>query len=73
MTPRVSISMLPCPDPMCIDVTILVHNAYSEDPLKPEEEVCRVCHGKSYIVSDSITRKALQKALTEGHFPTKKD
>jgi len=53
MTPIVSIKSIPCPDPECIDGIILVHNAYSEDPLKPEEQPCDTCGGRGFLVHES--------------------
>jgi len=55
MSPIVSIKAFPCPDPECVDGIILVHNVYSADPLKPEEQTCDVCGGKSYVVLESTT------------------
>jgi hypothetical protein len=55
MTPQVSVQVIPCPDPNCVDGIILVHNAYSEDPLTPEKQVCDMCGGRSFLVHESIT------------------
>jgi hypothetical protein len=55
MTPIVSIKAVPCPDPECVDGVILVYNAYSENPLEPEEQTCDICGGKSYLVEESIS------------------
>jgi hypothetical protein len=55
MTPIVSIQATPCPDPECVDGMILVHNAYSEDPLKPEAQICDTCGGRGFLMCESIT------------------
>jgi hypothetical protein len=55
MTPIVSVKAFPCPDPQCVDGIILVHNAYSTDPLIPEEQPCDHCEGKGYIVQECTT------------------
>ena len=55
MTPIVSIQAVPCPDPECVNGIILVHNAYSETPLIPEEQTCDVCGGSGFLVHESIT------------------
>ncbi len=47
-TPEVTV----CPDPDCIDGKIVVHNAYSPDPLKGEEQVCDRCAGQAYLVAE---------------------
>ncbi len=39
-----------CPDPDCIAGKIVVHNAYSPDPLKGEEQVCDRCAGRGSLV-----------------------
>jgi len=44
-------NVIPCPDPQCEDGVIAVHNAYSADPLKPEEKPCDVCGGKGFLLS----------------------
>ncbi len=51
MTPTISTKALPCPDSECVDGYILVHNAYSPDPLKGERQKCDVCGGTGYIIS----------------------
>lgn len=53
MTPTVSIHSSPCPDPECIDGKILVYNAYSADPLKPEVQPCDICNGTGFLVHES--------------------
>ena len=55
MAPTVSIQSIPCPDPECVNGIILVYNAYSADPLKPEEQLCDTCKGRSFLVRESIT------------------
>ncbi len=55
MTPIVSVQSIPCPDPECADGIILVHNAYSPEPLKPEEQICDICGGRGFLVQESIT------------------
>ena len=55
MTPIVSVQSIPCPDPECVDGTILVHNAYSADPLTPEEQTCDTCGGRGFLVHESTT------------------
>jgi len=52
MTPTVSVQSIPCPDPECVDGIILVHNAYSADPLKPEEQTCDTCGGRGFLVQE---------------------
>jgi len=56
MTPIVSIRVIPCSDPECADGFILVHNAYSPTPLKPEKQRCDICGGKGYLVLESTTK-----------------
>jgi hypothetical protein len=53
MTPTVSIHSSPCPDPGCLDGKILVYNAYSAEPLKPEVQTCDICNGTGYLVHES--------------------
>ena len=55
MTPILSVQAFPCPDPACVDGVILVHNAYSDDPLKPEEQTCDTCGGNAFLVRERIT------------------
>jgi hypothetical protein len=55
MTPKVSIEAMPCPDPECVEGMILVYNAYSPDPRKPEKQICDRCFGRGYIVSETVT------------------
>lgn len=55
MTPIVSVQSIPCPDPDCVGGKILVHNAYSSDPLVPEEQICDTCNGQSFVVKERIT------------------
>ena len=55
MVPTVSIQSVPCPDPECVDGIILVHNAYSTDPLKAEEQPCDTCNGRGFLVHERIT------------------
>ena len=40
----------PCPDPDCDNGVILVHDAYSKDPLIGEKQVCPVCFGLGFLV-----------------------
>lgn len=54
MNPRVSIQSQPCPDPHCIDGRIVVHNAYSGDPLKGEEQICDLCSGNGFLVTETF-------------------
>ena len=54
MTPRVSVQSQPCPDLYCIDGRIVVHNAYSDDPLRGEEQACDLCSGSGFIVTEKI-------------------
>ena len=53
MTPIVSVQAIPCPDPECVDGIILVYNAYSANPLVPEEQICDTCGGRSFLVRES--------------------
>ena len=55
MTPTVSVQSVPCPDSECVNGIILVNNAYSSDPLKPEEQPCDTCGGKAFLVQERIT------------------
>ena len=55
MTPIVSVQSVPCPDPECVDGIILVHNAYSVDPLKPAKQPCDTCGGRGFLVCESTT------------------
>ena len=55
MTPIVSIQAVPCPDPACVDGVILVNNAYSDNPLIPEEQPCDRCGGRGFLVSEDTT------------------
>ena len=55
MTPIVSIQAVPCPDPECVDGVILVNNAYSDNPLVPEEQSCDRCGGRGFLVSEDTT------------------
>lgn len=52
MTPTVSIHSSPCPDLQCVDGKILVHNAYSADPLTPEVQPCDICGGTGFLVHE---------------------
>lgn len=54
MTPRVSIQSQPCPDPHCLGGYIVVHNVYSVTPLKGEEQVCDLCGGNGYLVTETF-------------------
>jgi len=47
---KVSIVTIPCPDPKCFNGKIIVHNAYSPDPLVGEEQPCNRCGGKGFLV-----------------------
>ena len=53
MTPLVSIQSVPCPDTECVGGFILVHNAYSADPLKAEVQICDLCGGTGFMVHES--------------------
>ena len=53
MVPKISVEVVPCPDPTCVDGVILVHNAY-KDPLVPEEQPCDRCGGKGYLVFEDV-------------------
>lgn len=44
-------TLIPCPDPDCESGIIYVNNAYSADPLKPEEQACDRCGGLGFLVS----------------------
>lgn len=44
-------NLIPCPDPDCENGVIYVHNAYSADPLKAEEQPCDTCGGRGFILS----------------------
>ncbi len=50
---KVSITTTPCPDPKCHNGKIVVHNAYSSDPLRGEEQACDRCDGKGFLVLQS--------------------
>ena len=54
MVPKVTISAMPCPDPACVDGVILVYNAYSEDPTKPEEQPCDLCQTSGFVVTQTV-------------------
>jgi hypothetical protein len=41
---------IPCPDVDCNRGWIPVCNAYSENPLSPEPQICEVCAGKGFLV-----------------------
>lgn len=53
MTNQVSVLTIPCPDPKCRSGKITVHNAYSPDPLKGEEQDCDRCAGRGFLVIHS--------------------
>jgi len=53
MSNQVSILTIPCPDPKCRSGKIVVHNAYSSDPLKGERQVCDRCNGRGFLVFHS--------------------
>lgn len=55
MTPIVSVKAIPCPDPECVGGVILVHNVYSDTPLKPDKQTCDTCDGKGFLVREGIT------------------
>ncbi len=40
----------PCPDSKCNNGKIIVHNAYSKNPLKGEEQDCDRCGGKGFLI-----------------------
>jgi hypothetical protein len=42
-------TFVPCPDPECDAGFIMVHNAYSSNPLKGEEEMCDTCKGLGVV------------------------
>lgn len=42
---------IPCPNPECDEGTVYIYNAYAEDPLKPEAEICEICLGRGYVIS----------------------
>lgn len=44
------VKVLKCPDPECEDGKIVVYNAYSENPLKGEEQDCDLCQGTGFIL-----------------------
>lgn len=43
-------NIVPCPDPQCKNGVIRIHNAYSADPLKGEEQICEICDGRGLLV-----------------------
>lgn len=45
---------VPCPDLNCQDGFIVVHNAYSADPLKGERQLCDTCLGRGFIVVSGL-------------------
>ena len=47
---QIAIRTITCPDPKCHVGKIIVHNAYSADPLKGEEQPCDRCDGRGFIV-----------------------
>ncbi len=44
---------IPCPDPDCVDGTIIVYDAYSDTPLVGEAQICDCCNGNGSIVVPS--------------------
>ena len=47
---NISVITIPCFDLKCHNGKIIVHNAYSADPLKGEEQPCDRCNGRGFIV-----------------------
>lgn len=43
-------NIIPCPDPLCKNGVIIVHNAYSANPLQGEKQICEACDGRGFIV-----------------------
>ncbi len=50
MNRTISITTIPCPDPKCREGKIIVHNAYSSDPLVGKEQLCDRCGGQGFLV-----------------------
>lgn len=45
-------TVMPCPDPECVEGTIVIRNAY--DPTQREKQPCDKCNGQGYVITERL-------------------